>query len=43
MELPLTANSFLSGHIVQGHVDAVIKLEAIEKLDNEFLFQKCRS
>ena len=35
MELPLTANSFLSGHIVQGHVDAVIKLEAIEKLDNE--------
>ena len=32
MELPLTANSFLSGHIVQGHVDAVIKLEAIEKL-----------
>ena len=31
MELPLTANSFLSGHIVQGHVDAVIKLENQKK------------
>ena len=35
MELPLTVNSLLSGHIVQGHVDGVIKLDEITKLDNE--------
>tara|TARA_B100001996_G_scaffold341902_1_gene296225 strand:+ start:300 stop:875 length:576 start_codon:yes stop_codon:yes gene_type:complete len=35
MELPLTLNSLLSGHIVQGHVDAVIELEEVKKLDNE--------
>jgi len=35
MELPLTVNSFLSGHIVQGHVDGVIKLDEVTKLDNE--------
>ena len=35
MELPLTVNSLLSGHIVQGHVDGVIKLDEATKLDNE--------
>ena len=35
MELPLTINSLLSGHIVQGHVDGVIELEEVTKLDNE--------
>ena len=35
MELPLTVNTLLSGHIVQGHVDGVIKLDEVTKLDNE--------
>ena len=35
MELPLTANSLLSGHIVQGHVDGVIELDEVTKLDSE--------
>ena len=35
MELPLTVNSLLSGHIVQGHVDGVIDLDEVTKLDNE--------
>jgi len=35
MELPLTVNSLLSGHIVQGHVDGVIELDEFTKLDNE--------
>ena len=35
MELPLTVNSLLSGHIVQGHVDGVIELDVVTKLDNE--------
>ena len=35
MELPLTVNTLLSGHIVQGHVDGVIELDEITKLDNE--------
>ena len=35
MELPLTVNSLLSGHIVQGHVDRVIELDEVTKLDNE--------
>ena len=35
MELPLTVNSLLSGHIVQGHVDGVIELDEATKLDNE--------
>ena len=34
-ELPLTVNSLLSGHIVQGHVDGVIELDEVTKLDNE--------
>ena len=35
MELPLTVNSLLSVHIVQGHVDGVIELDEVTKLDNE--------
>ena len=35
MELPLTVNSLLSGHIVQGPVDGVIQLDEVTKLDNE--------
>jgi riboflavin synthase len=35
MELPLTIDSFLSGHLVQGHVDEVINLKKIEKLESE--------
>jgi len=35
MELPLTVNSLLSGHLVQGHVDGVIELDEVTKLDNE--------
>jgi len=35
MELPLTMDSFLSGHLVQGHVDEVINLKTIEKLESE--------
>ena len=35
MELPLTVNSLLSGHIVQGHVDGVIELDEVTKLNNE--------
>lgn len=31
LELPATPNSFLSGHIVQGHIDGVGKLENIKK------------
>ena len=35
MELPLTVNSLLSGHIVQGHVDGVVQLDEVSKLENE--------
>jgi riboflavin synthase len=35
MELPLTVNTLLSGHIVQGHVDGVIELDEVTKLDSE--------
>ena len=35
MELPLTMDSFLSGHLVQGHVDEVINVKTIEKLESE--------
>ena len=35
MEIPLTMNSLLSGHLVQGHVDEVIKLNNIERLEGQ--------
>ena len=34
LELPSTLNSFLSGHIVQGHVDSTIKITNISELEN---------
>lgn len=34
LELPATPNSFLSGHIVQGHVDTVSRLVDIKKEGN---------
>ncbi len=35
LELPSTLNTFLSGHIVQGHVDSTIKVSNISELDND--------
>jgi riboflavin synthase len=37
LELPATANSLLSGHIVQGHVDGVGKIISIVKKGNSYL------
>lgn len=34
LELPATPSTFLSGHIVQGHIDAVSKLLNIEQEEN---------
>jgi len=34
LELPATLDSFLSGHIVQGHVDSTINIHEINELDN---------
>ena len=34
LELPATLNSFLSGHIVQGHVDSTINIHEISELKN---------
>lgn len=31
LELPVTLNTFLAGHIVSGHIDGVAKLEAVSK------------
>jgi riboflavin synthase len=38
LELPATPETFLSGHIVQGHVDAVGKIISIRKEGNSFIF-----
>lgn len=37
LELPATASSFLSGHIVQGHIDGVGKIEKIKEEGNSKL------
>lgn len=37
LELPVTANSLLSGHIVQGHIDGVAKLETISHEGNSYI------
>ena len=34
LELPATLESFLSGHIVQGHVDSTIEIHEINELEN---------
>lgn len=38
LELPATADTLLSGHIVQGHVDGVAKITSIVKKGNSYLF-----
>ncbi|MBI2018002.1 riboflavin synthase [Candidatus Daviesbacteria bacterium] len=39
LELPATYESFLSGHIVQGHIDGVGRLKSIEKQNNSHLLK----
>jgi len=39
LELPATAKSFLSGHIVQGHIDEVAKLETITEEGNSYILK----
>lgn len=39
LELPVTANSFLSGHIVQGHIDGSGKLLSILKKNNSHILK----
>lgn len=39
LELPVTAQSFLSGHLVQGHVDGVAKLTGLTKQGNSRLLK----
>ena len=46
LELPSTLTTFLSGHIVQGHVDSTITLSNISELDNDmwtFKFEQANS
>jgi riboflavin synthase len=38
LELPATTNTFLAGHIVQGHIDAVSQVVKIKKQGNSRLF-----
>ncbi|MBI3379573.1 riboflavin synthase [Candidatus Gottesmanbacteria bacterium] len=38
LELPVKANSLLSGHIVQGHADGIGKIEEIKKEGNSKIF-----
>lgn len=39
LELPATLQSFLSGHIVQGHIDGVARLEKIIKQKNSSILK----
>lgn len=39
LELPTTANSFLSGHIVQGHIDGTAKLQNIIHQKNSHILK----
>lgn len=38
LELPATAHSFLSGHLVQGHVDATASVKSIRRSGNSRIF-----
>lgn len=38
LELPATSETFLAGHVVQGHVDAVGKIRNIEENGNSYIF-----
>ncbi len=39
LELPATYESFLSGHIVQGHIDGIARLESIKKQNNSHILK----
>lgn len=39
LELPLSPNSFLSGHIVQSHIDGTAKIVSIVKEKNSWIFK----
>ena len=46
LELPSTLTTFLSGHIVQGHIDSTITLSNISELENDmwtFIFKQANS
>jgi len=38
IELPLTANDFLGGHLVSGHVDGTVRVRAVNKGDRSSRF-----
>ena len=38
LELPLKYGQKISGHICQGHIDAVGKIQSIKKIDKSYLF-----
>ena len=38
LELPLRFGQKISGHICQGHIDAVSKIQSIKKIDKSYLF-----
>ncbi len=38
LELPATSETFLAGHIVQGHIDAIGKITEIDKQENSYIF-----
>lgn len=38
LEIPATAETLLSGHIVQGHIDSMGKITAIKKKGNSLIF-----
>lgn len=38
LELPATPSTFLSGHIVQGHIDTVAQIKKIEKMENSTVY-----
>ncbi|HSW87779.1 MAG TPA: riboflavin synthase [Candidatus Saccharimonadales bacterium] len=38
LELPATSETFLAGHIVQGHIDGTAAIRSIEMQDNSHLF-----
>ena len=37
LELPCTPNTFLNGHIVQGHVDTMTKIDSIKKRADSYI------
>jgi|SRR5579872_2452163 len=39
LELPATSETFLAGHIVQGHVDSIGKISSIKKAGNSYIFK----